>query len=119
MSDQDASKDPSQKARERASQVSEHLSSSSQSNDISQANTSRRRRRKAKKEDELPADYSDILGHLSKLRELADTPNPLAEATFAKSKTANCGFEKESMLSSTKTLLKKSATQPATSNGNL
>lgn len=77
MSDQDASKDPSQKARERASQVSEHLSSSSsQSNDISQANTSRRRRRKGKKEDELPADYSDILGHLSKLRELADTPNP-------------------------------------------
>ena len=66
----DKSQNTSEKAAARVNQVSEHLSEQDESN---QSNTSKRRRRA--KGDELPADYSDILGHLKKLQEIADTPN--------------------------------------------
>ncbi|KAF2206276.1 hypothetical protein CERZMDRAFT_115810 [Cercospora zeae-maydis SCOH1-5] len=67
------SKSRSQTAASRANQVSEHLNSSSNQPDT---NSRRRRRRKSKTEDDdLPADYSDILGHLTKLRTLANTPD--------------------------------------------
>ncbi|PPJ52667.1 hypothetical protein CBER1_10896 [Cercospora berteroae] len=78
-------KSRSQTAASRANQVSEHLSSSlNEKNSDSQdqkrgaatEKTSTRRRRKVKKEDDdLPADYSDILGHLTKLRTLANIPD--------------------------------------------
>ncbi|CAK1367597.1 unnamed protein product [Cercospora beticola] len=78
-------KSRSKTAASRANQVSEHLSSSSngtngnsqdQDRDKALPNTGARRRRKAKKEDDdLPGDYSDILGHLTKLRTLANTPD--------------------------------------------
>ncbi|KAI6803550.1 ClpP/crotonase [Hortaea werneckii] len=59
--------DQTEKAASRAAQVSGHLTTNDKS-------TTGRRRRKAK-EDELPADYSDILGQLQKLRDLAATPD--------------------------------------------
>ena len=57
------------KAASRAAQVSEHLAPSDQK----QANTGRRRRKA--KQDELPADYSDILGQIKILRQIANTPD--------------------------------------------
>lgn len=54
------------RAAERLAQVSQHVSPTP-------PNTPKRRR-KAKK-DELPADYSDILGQLDTLRNIASTPN--------------------------------------------
>ncbi|KAI5356498.1 Putative acetyl-coenzyme A carboxyltransferase, ClpP/crotonase-like domain superfamily [Septoria linicola] len=72
MPDSNQSKPRSQSATERVKQVSEHISSEG---DSSSTANSGRRRRKAKKDDELPADYSDILGHLTKLREMANTPD--------------------------------------------
>ncbi|KAF7190736.1 Propionyl-CoA carboxylase, carboxyltransferase subunit [Pseudocercospora fuligena] len=68
------SKDQSQKAAQRASQLSGHLEGSQQNDQTQKPNTGRRRR-KQKKEDELPADYSDILGQLQKLKDIADTPD--------------------------------------------
>jgi acetyl-CoA carboxylase carboxyltransferase component len=65
-------KTASEKAAARASQVSEHLSSNNDKNDAP-SSTGRRRRRK-EKDNELPADYSDILGQLKTLRKMADTP---------------------------------------------
>lgn len=62
------SRDASLKAAARASQVSDHLNSKDQ-----KPNTSRRRRKD--KKDELPADYSDVLSNLTKLREIANTPD--------------------------------------------
>lgn len=62
----------SSKAAARASQVSEHLSSGNDSKD-QKPNTGRRRRKD--KKDELPADYSDILSHVTKLRSIANTPD--------------------------------------------
>lgn len=67
-------KDQSQKAVDRASQVSGHLEGSDSS--TPSETTAPRRRRKAKRDqDDLPADYSDILSHLSTLRKLANTPD--------------------------------------------
>ncbi|KAK4545098.1 hypothetical protein LTR36_003649 [Oleoguttula mirabilis] len=62
---------PSQteKAASRAAQVSDHMISQ----DKASPNTGRRRRRS--KQDEPPADYSDVLGQLKTLRTIAATPN--------------------------------------------
>ncbi|KAF2670346.1 ClpP/crotonase [Microthyrium microscopicum] len=56
---------------ERLSQVASHVSPSAK------PNTSRPRRRSRRKSssDDLPADYSDILSHVAKLREIAATPD--------------------------------------------
>lgn len=62
----------SEKAAQRASQLSNHLSAQNDSENESQ-NTPRRRRKE--KKDELPADYSDILGQLKSLRQMANTPD--------------------------------------------
>ncbi|KAK4614205.1 Propionyl-CoA carboxylase, carboxyltransferase subunit [Fulvia fulva] len=61
---------PHTKAAARAEQVSGHL----KTDDQTQKSNTGRRRRKDKK-DELPADYSDILGHLSTLRQISNTPD--------------------------------------------
>lgn len=58
---------PADKARSRVAQVNDHLAS----NDAP-AEGQRRRRRK---QDELPSDYSDLLGQLKALRTMANTPN--------------------------------------------
>ncbi|EMC95783.1 hypothetical protein BAUCODRAFT_71049 [Baudoinia panamericana UAMH 10762] len=63
------SPDLTSKATARAAQLSGHLASQ---NGIT-SNTSKRRRQK--KPDELPADYSDVLGQLNKLRHLAANPD--------------------------------------------
>ncbi|GME23564.1 hypothetical protein GTA08_BOTSDO11956 [Neofusicoccum parvum] len=65
-------KAPSTNAASRLAQVSNHLSAPPT------ANTSkpRRRRRSTNPADDLPADYSDILGQLSTLHTLATTPSP-------------------------------------------
>lgn len=52
-------------AKARLEQVSSHIA----------PNTPKRRRRKAADSD-LPADYSDILGHIATLRKKAATPDP-------------------------------------------
>ncbi|KAK3670667.1 hypothetical protein LTR78_009502 [Recurvomyces mirabilis] len=62
-----SSKDAKEKAASRAAQVSEHL-------DASKQGSGRRRRRKAQ-DDALPADYSDVLGQLQKLRDFAANPD--------------------------------------------
>lgn len=62
--------DSASKAQARLSQVQSHVSSSPDS----KANTARRRRRKSA-DDELPADYSDILGQLATLKKIAATPD--------------------------------------------
>jgi hypothetical protein len=56
------------KAQERLAQVSQHVAPTS-------PNTSKRRRRKTK-DDELPADYSDIMAQIATLRKIAATPDP-------------------------------------------
>lgn len=53
-------------AVKRLALVNQHLSSSA---------PTRRRRRKTPKDEELPADHSDVLGQLSTLRSIAATPN--------------------------------------------
>ncbi|KAK3680707.1 hypothetical protein LTR37_021096 [Vermiconidia calcicola] len=60
----------SAKASSRAAQVSNHLP---QQHD-DKPNTGRRRRKA--KEDELPADYSDLLGQMKTMRKIANTPDP-------------------------------------------
>ncbi|KAK3052707.1 hypothetical protein LTR09_006190 [Extremus antarcticus] len=62
---------PSQtdKATSRAVQVSEHISPSHDG----KANTGRRRRKA--KDDELPADYSDLLGQMRTMRKMANNPD--------------------------------------------
>jgi hypothetical protein len=58
-------------ATERLEKVQQHLDQSNA------ANTSKRRRnRKDKSKDELPADYSDILGQVATLKKMAETPDP-------------------------------------------
>lgn len=66
----DASQQQSDKAASRAAQVSGHLEGQAPA----EANHGRRKRRKAA-EDDLPADYSDILGQLKILRTMAKTPD--------------------------------------------
>jgi hypothetical protein len=63
-SPKDASTTPSDSAKARLAQVSEHIA----------PNTPKRRRRKAADSD-LPADYSDILGQIATLRKSAATPD--------------------------------------------
>ena len=63
-------KSKSETAASRVDQVKEHLSH--QQDDKS---TSNRRRRKVRKDDELPADYSDLLGQMKTIRKMANTPD--------------------------------------------
>jgi acetyl-CoA carboxylase carboxyltransferase component len=64
-------KDQKSIAAERVAQVNDHLSQTSEQ----QQHTTARRRRKQKTDNALPADWSDIRGHLSTLRHLAATPD--------------------------------------------
>ena len=57
-------------ATSRVEQVKGHLS---QTQD--ESSTSSRRRRKTRKDDELPADYSDLLGQMKTMRKMANTPD--------------------------------------------
>ena len=68
-----------QKAASRAAQVSDHLDPNGKSN-------TGRRRRKAK-EDELPADYSDLMGQMREMRKQANTPD-LTKTGYVKQKEA-------------------------------
>lgn len=61
----DASTSSSEVAKERLAKVASH---------ITEANKPKRRRRKSANS-ELPADYSDILGQIASLREIAATPD--------------------------------------------
>lgn len=68
MGDEDNSSKPfpaSTRAQDRLAQVKEHVA----------PNTARRRRRKSV-DDELPADYSDIMGQIKTLQNIASTPDP-------------------------------------------
>ena len=67
-----SSKDQKSTAAERVAQVNDHLNQAAPQ--PQQPNTTRRRR-KLKKDDALPADWSDVLGQLSTLRTLAATPD--------------------------------------------
>lgn len=71
MSDEDASSKPPassvSKAQERLEQVQQHVASP--------PNSSRRRTKKSM-DDELPADYSDIMGQIATLRKIAARPDP-------------------------------------------
>lgn len=75
MADSNDNDGSSQKsaAAERLAQVSNHLSSPNAANDKKPRSRSRRRNKPA---NDLPADYSDILAHLSTLHTLANTPDP-------------------------------------------
>ncbi|KAF2802261.1 uncharacterized protein BDZ99DRAFT_483000 [Mytilinidion resinicola] len=64
----DAPKTRNATAAERLAQVSSHVSQTS-------PNTPKKRRRKGAESD-LPKDYSDILGQLDALKEIAATPDP-------------------------------------------
>ena len=67
------------KAASRLEQVKKHLEGKPE------ANTSRRRRaRKQQDKDELPADYSDILGQVETLKKMAATPD-----------TTNRGYQRQ------------------------
>jgi hypothetical protein len=69
--------DPSSKstATSRLEQVQQHLTDTK--SPATTANSSKRRRaRKQKDKDELPADYSDILGQVATLKKMAITPDP-------------------------------------------
>ncbi|KAB8342981.1 hypothetical protein FH972_022575 [Carpinus fangiana] len=63
--------DPSNKAQVRLDQISSHLKDGSGE---SNASGSRRKSRRKGPDDTLPADYSDILAQLSRLRTIAATP---------------------------------------------
>jgi len=58
-----------EKAASRAAQLSDHLSSQERG----KSNTGRRRRKA--KQDELPADYSDITGQIKRLQDIAAAPD--------------------------------------------
>ncbi|ORY10944.1 carboxyl transferase [Clohesyomyces aquaticus] len=58
----------SEAAKVRLAQVSNHIAPA--------PNTPKKRRRRKDAGDELPADYSDILGQISALRKIAATPDP-------------------------------------------
>jgi len=78
--DSSATSNSAEKAHERLSQISSHLSTSSSSSSSSfssstQSNTSKRRTRRKSAADELPADYSDILGQVATLKKIANTPD--------------------------------------------
>ena len=70
-----SAEDGTVKAQARLSQVHSHISGAN-----SEANISKTRRRKKERtgEDELPADYSDILGQIATLKKIAATPNTTA-----------------------------------------
>lgn len=79
MADNNDNDGSSQKgaATERLAQVSNHLSSPNAANDKKpRSSSSRRRHRRNKPANDLPADYADILAHLSTLHTLANTPDP-------------------------------------------
>lgn len=65
------SDDSASKAQARLGQVRSHLEPASSE---AQANTRKRRKPKSG-EDELPADYSDILGQIKTLQKIAATPD--------------------------------------------
>lgn len=64
----------SQQATSRAGQIKDHLSSSQDSSSGDSKSTSGRRKRAAKKDD-LPADYSDLLGQMDTMRKWARNPS--------------------------------------------
>ena len=68
-------KDQTSTATERIAQVNDHLSQPSSTQQQQQQPNTARRRRNQKKNDALPADWSDVLGQLSTLRTLAATPD--------------------------------------------
>jgi hypothetical protein len=73
------------KAQDRLNQVQKHIESGSKSSakahepkdsaGQSTANTTRRRARRKQDDDALPADYSDILGQVKTLQQMAITPD--------------------------------------------
>jgi hypothetical protein len=69
MGNEDVPSKPSSacKAQDRLAQVRKHVAPD--------PNTSRRRRRKSV-DDDLPADYSDIMGQIATLQKIAATPDP-------------------------------------------
>jgi acetyl-CoA carboxylase carboxyltransferase component len=71
-------------ATARVDQVSSHISASAPGSNTS--NPDGKRRRKAKAND-LPADYSDIRGHIDKLRSIANTPD-LSRTGYIRQKQA-------------------------------
>ena len=71
----------SEKATSRANQVSEHLTPQQDE----KANLGRRRRKA--KQDELPADYSDLLGQMKTMRKIANTPD-LSKTGYIRQKEA-------------------------------
>ncbi|KAK2742763.1 hypothetical protein FQN55_007704 [Onygenales sp. PD_40] len=69
------SSDQTRQATDRLSQLSSHISQSNTTNTT--PDQTRKPNRKSKKpSSNLPADYSDVLGQLDKLRTLAATPDP-------------------------------------------
>jgi hypothetical protein len=71
MGDEDEGSKPTKsfsKAKERLAQVQHHVAPE-------MSDTFKRRRRRTK-DDELPADYSDIMGQIATLRKIAATPDP-------------------------------------------
>src|SRR5437667_7019088 len=68
-------------AAKRLSQVSNHISGNQSEKH------KKRSLRKKKEEDDLPADYSDILGQLDSLRQMAATPD-LANRGYVRQKEA-------------------------------
>lgn len=64
----------SQQASSRAGQINDHLSSSNDSSSKDSKSTSGRRKRAGKKDD-LPADYSDLLGQMDTMRKWARNPS--------------------------------------------
>ena len=71
----------SEKANSRAEQLSDHLSPDGNP----KANSGRRRRKD--KKDELPADYSDLLGQMRTMRKMANTPD-LTKTGYIRQKEA-------------------------------
>ena len=79
--------DDASKASSRLEQLSFHLSSGSQNTRNADSTPSKSKQRKqSQQRDALPADYSDILTELSKLKTLAATPDPSNRGFIAQRK---------------------------------
>ncbi len=69
-------------AASRVEQVKGHLS-----REHDEDTSPKRRRRKARSDDELPADYSDLLGQMKTMRNMANTPD-LSKTGYVRQKEA-------------------------------